>query len=189
MFDVIVIGRGPAGLSAAIYAVRAGQTVLVVARDDGQVVRADKVDNYYGFAETTSGPELQKNALAQARRLGVSFAEGVVTGIEWEDTFRVTTADASWESHAVVLATGMPKRRVRLAGIEKYEGKGVSYCATCDGFFYRGENGRGRRERGLRAARTDRPAALRGFRCLAHERPAARAFRPSGENAGEDLAG
>lgn len=139
MFDVIVIGRGPAGLSAAIYAVRAGQTVLVVARDDGQVVRADKVDNYYGFAETTSGPELQKNALAQARRLGVSFAEGVVTGIEWEDTFRVTTADASWESHAVVLATGMPKRRVRLAGIEKYEGKGVSYCATCDGFFYRGK--------------------------------------------------
>ncbi len=139
MFDIIIIGRGPAGLSAAIYAVRAGMTVLVVAKDNGQIAKAEKVDNYFGFAETTSGPELLKNALAQARRLGVEFAEGTVTNVGWEGSFKVTTAEAEWDSYAVVLATGMPKRRIRLAGLEKYEGKGVSYCATCDAFFYRGK--------------------------------------------------
>ena len=139
MFDTIVIGRGPAGLSAAIYAVRAGLSVLVVAKDDGQIAKAEKVDNYFGFAETTSGAELQKNAMAQAVRLGVTFAEGNVTAIEWDGHFHVAVADASWESITVILATGMPKRRIRLTGLQAYEGKGVSYCATCDGFFYRGK--------------------------------------------------
>lgn len=139
MFDTIVIGRGPAGLSAAIYAVRAGLSVLVVAKDDGQIAKAEKVDNYFGFAETTSGAELQKNAMAQAVRLGVTFAEGNVTAIEWDNHFHVAVADASWESYTVILATGMPKRRIRLTGLQTYEGKGVSYCATCDGFFYRGK--------------------------------------------------
>ncbi|NLN45894.1 MAG: NAD(P)/FAD-dependent oxidoreductase [Clostridiaceae bacterium] len=139
MYDVIIIGRGPAGLSAALYVVRAGQSALVVAQDDGQIAKAEKVDNYYGFSETTSGPELQKNALAQARRLGVDFAEGTVTGIVWDDHFRVSSAEGEWEARAVILATGMPKRKSRLQGLDLYEGKGVSYCATCDGFFYRGK--------------------------------------------------
>lgn len=139
MFDTLVIGRGPAGLSAAVYAVRAGLSVLVLAKGDGQIAKAEKVDNYFGFAETTSGTELQKNAMAQARRLGVAFAQGNVTSIEWDDRFHIATADASWDAYTVILATGMPKRRIRLTGLKSFEGKGVSYCATCDGFFYRGK--------------------------------------------------
>ena len=139
MFDVLVIGRGPAGLSAAIYAVRSGLSVLVVAKDDGQIAKADKVDNYFGFAEVTSGPELQKSGLAQARRLGVEFVEDNVTGIEWQESFTVAGSTGSWEARTVILATGMPKKKIRLKGISEYEGHGVSYCATCDGFFYRGK--------------------------------------------------
>ncbi len=139
MYDIIIIGRGPAGISAALYGVRAGQSVLVIAQDDGQLSKADKVDNYYGFAETISGPLLQKNAITQATRLGVTFAEATVTGITWDDHFRVTSSAGAWDGIAVILAAGMPKRKPRLAGLAEYEGKGVSYCATCDGFFYRGK--------------------------------------------------
>lgn len=139
MYDIIIIGRGPAGISAALYGVRAGQKVLVIAQDDGQLAKADKVDNYYGFAETISGPQLQKNAIAQATRLGVEFVEATTTGISWDDRFHVTSSAGAWESHAVILAAGMPKRKPRLAGLAEYEGKGVSYCAICDGFFYRGK--------------------------------------------------
>jgi thioredoxin reductase (NADPH) len=139
MYDALVIGRGPAGLSAAVYAVRAGLKVLVVAKDDGQIAKAEKVDNYFGFAEATTGAELQKNAMAQARRLGVDFADDTVTDIAWDGVFHVAAAKEAWEAYSVILATGMPKRRIRLSGLSAYEGKGISYCATCDGFFYRGK--------------------------------------------------
>lgn len=140
MYDLIVIGRGPAGLSASIYAVRAGLSVLVVGRDAGALEKADKIENYLGFVNPISGPDLLSAAQAQAVRLGVELVTSEVTGVSWMEHFEVHTTQAVYQSAAVVLATGIPRRKATVKGLSAYEGKGVSYCATCDGFFYRGKN-------------------------------------------------
>ncbi len=137
MYDVIVVGGGPAGATAAVYANRSGLKVLLISRDAGALDTADQIENYYGFVEPISGAELLKRGLEQARRLGVVVETAEVTGITWQDTFQVSTAHAAYEATSVVLATGMPRRKASVPGIKDYEGKGVSYCAVCDGFFYR----------------------------------------------------
>lgn len=140
MYDLAVIGKGPAGLSAAIYAVRAGLSVLVIGRDYGALEKADKIENYLGFEHPISGLELLAASEAQAKRLGVELLVEEVTGVSWMEHFEVHTSKGSYEAAAVVLATGIPRRKATVKGISEYEGKGVSYCATCDGFFYRGKN-------------------------------------------------
>ena len=137
MHDVIVVGGGPAGVTAAIYANRSGLDVLLIARDAGSLQKAARIENYYGFVEPISGAELLQNGLDQARRLGVQFVTAEVTGIQWNDQFTVSTVDAQFESAGIILATGMSRRKAAIQGLAQYEGKGVSYCAVCDGFFYR----------------------------------------------------
>ncbi|MDD4682098.1 MAG: NAD(P)/FAD-dependent oxidoreductase [Eubacteriales bacterium] len=139
MHDLIIIGKGPAGLSAAVYAVRAGLSVLVIGRDSGALEKAEKIENYLGFTDPISGPDLLKNSLDQAVRLGVEVVTDEVTGVSWMENFTVHTTKEAFEAKSVVLSTGIPRRKASVKGLSDYEGKGVSYCATCDGFFYRGK--------------------------------------------------
>ncbi len=139
MYDSIIIGHGPAGVSAAIYAVRAGLSVLLIGRDSGDLGKTRELENYYGFVEPLSGPELLERGLKQAERLGAVISHDEVTAVRWLDHFVVETASQSYETLSLVLATGMPRKKVRIKGLAEYEGRGVSYCATCDGFFYRGK--------------------------------------------------
>lgn len=139
MFDLIVVGKGPAGLSAAIYAVRAGLSVLVIGRDIGALEKAEKIENYFGFADPIKGTDLVAQGRAQAERLGVEILDAEVTGISWMDHFQVHTAQQAYEGSSLVIATGLPRKKASVAGLSAFEGRGVSYCATCDGFFYRGK--------------------------------------------------
>ena len=139
MPTLVIIGGGPAGLSAAIYAVRAGLDVHVLYKDDGALGKTDKIENYFGFPDVISGAELLSRGRAQAERLGAQLRRTEVTGIEYADTgFAVKTTDGERHADAVLLATGSPRAVPDITGIREFEGRGVSYCAVCDAFFYRG---------------------------------------------------
>ncbi len=138
MFDAIIIGKGPAGLSAAIYTVRAGLRTLVLGQDKSVLKKADRVENYFGFAEPVSGKYLLEQGEKQALNLGVKFEHSEVVALEKSEFFEVYTTDNNYSGKAVLLATGQQIARVRIKGISEFEGNGVSYCTTCDGFFYRG---------------------------------------------------
>ena len=138
MQDVVVIGRGPAGTSAAIYAARANLSVVVIAHDDGALSRADKINNYYGFPSPVGGKELIKYGIEQAKSLGVKFIDGEVTSISYDGSFTVVTGSEKIEAKCVVLATGAPRKKPDIQNIEVFTGAGVSYCAICDAFFFRG---------------------------------------------------
>ena len=139
LYDLIVVGHGPAGVSAAIYAVRSGLKVLLVGRDRGSLEKAEKIENYYGFVDPIAGPDLLERGLSQARRLGVEIITTEVTGVTWMEHFEASTTLGTYQAPACILATGMPRRKATIPGLTEYEGRGVSYCATCDGFFYRGK--------------------------------------------------
>ena len=139
MPTLVIIGGGPAGLSAAIYAVRAGLDVQVLYKDDGALGKTDKIENYFGFPDVLSGAELLSRGRAQAERLGAQLHRTEVTGIEYADTgFTVKTTGGERHADAVLLATGSPRAVPDITGIREFEGRGVSYCAVCDAFFYRG---------------------------------------------------
>lgn len=141
MIDIVIVGGGTAGLSAAIYAVRAGKKVLVceALACGGQIVVSPEVENYPGIAKT-SGFEFADNLYNQAKNLGAEFTYGEISGIKDNgDKKIITVSGKEIECLAVILATGA---RNRLLGIEREEeltGKGVSYCATCDGAFFKGK--------------------------------------------------
>lgn len=136
MYDAIIIGKGPAGLSAALYTVRSNLKTLVIGRNDSKLIKADKIDNYFGFAETVSGKQLLTDGERQVKRLGAEVVEGEVISIEKGNNFTVTATSGQYSCKAVLLATGQPHRAIRIENLVKFEGKGVSYCSTCDGFFY-----------------------------------------------------
>ncbi|MGI6736371.1 MAG: NAD(P)/FAD-dependent oxidoreductase [Anaerovoracaceae bacterium] len=141
MQQVIVIGGGPAGVSAAIYARRGGLAVSLFSMGTGALAQAARIENYYGFPGGISGEELMARGLEQARQLGVEVLEQEVVGLGFTDRLQVDTADGtSRPADAVVLAMGAARRRPEIRNLEKYEGSGVSYCAVCDGFFFRGKD-------------------------------------------------
>ena len=138
--DIIIIGSGPAGVSAALYAKRAGADVTVITRGSGALAKAEKIENYYGLAEPLTGAELEANGIAGAKRLGVSFIEDEVVGLAMNDDFTglvVQTPGHACEAKAVVLTAGSTRLAPKIPGLKELEGKGVSYCAICDAFFYR----------------------------------------------------
>ena len=140
MPTLVIIGGGPAGLSAAIYAVRAGLDVQVLYKDDGALGKADRIENYFGFPDVIPGAELLARGQAQADRLGARLHRTEVTGIEYADRgFAVKTTGGERHADAVLLATGSPRAVPAITGIRTFEGRGVSYCAVCDAFFYRGK--------------------------------------------------
>jgi thioredoxin reductase (NADPH) len=136
MYDVIIVGRGPAGLSAALYTTRSNLATLIIGRNDSRLLKAEKVDNYFGFAETVSGRHLLDEGEKQAKRLGAEIVDDEVISIEKNDYFKVLSAKGEYLGKAVLLATGQPGKTIAVENLVKFEGKGVSYCSTCDGFFY-----------------------------------------------------
>lgn len=141
-FDTIIIGAGPAGISASLYVKRANLNVLVLYFGDGNLEKAHKIDNYYGFPDGISGPDLYQNGIAQSKNLGVEVRKEEVTSISMNDdfSFSVATSFANYSAKSVIIATGNKKLRPQIKGIAEFEGKGVSYCAICDAFFYRKKN-------------------------------------------------
>ncbi len=139
MFDSIVIGAGPAGISAALYLKRANKNVLVLYHGESQLEKAHKIDNFYGFPNGISGKDLYQNGIEQARNLGIEVLDEEVLDVknELENGFLVKTLNNEYSSKTIVIATGNKKLKPNIDGILEFEGAGVSYCAICDGFFYR----------------------------------------------------
>lgn len=137
MPNVIIVGSGPAGVSAALYTQRANIQTTVISNNSGTILKAAEIENYYGFADTISGEELYKNGVEGAKRLGVEFVDGEVVSLSYDGKFTVKTADNSYTADGVVLATGTSRLAPAIKGLKDFEGKGVSYCAVCDGFFFR----------------------------------------------------
>lgn len=140
MYDVIVIGSGPAGITAAIYAKRRNLSILVISKGIGALQKAEKIDNYYGFENGISGKELYENGVKQAKNLGIDFIEDEIINIEYINQFTIETVNSKYEAKAVILATGVSRNVPNIKGIKEFEGKGVSYCAVCDSFFYKGKD-------------------------------------------------
>ncbi|MBN1559915.1 thioredoxin-disulfide reductase [candidate division KSB1 bacterium] len=143
MRNVIIIGSGPAGLTAAIYAGRANLAPLVIAgmEQGGQITLTDDLENYPGFAEGVKGFELYQILEKQAQRFGAEILYDVVTQVELQGPVKkVKTADEEFEARVVIIATGSTPKKLHVPGEKEYIGKGVSYCATCDGFFYKGKH-------------------------------------------------
>lgn len=144
-YDVIIIGAGPAGISAALYAKRANLNVAVIYSGESQLEKAHKIDNYYGFPEGITGPDLYAAGITQAKNLGIEVIQAEVTHIEMiapppQAEYSVKAGGQDFSAKAIILATGNKKLRPQIEGIVEFEGKGVSYCAICDGFFYRKKN-------------------------------------------------
>lgn len=140
MEKVIIIGAGPAGISAALYAARANMDPLVINNGIGALEKAEKIENYYGMEHPVSGKELFERGIAQAKALGVRILEAQVLGVGGFDTFQVKTTVGNFDTISVILATGSKRKTPAIPGIKEFEGKGVSYCAVCDAFFYRGKD-------------------------------------------------
>lgn len=139
---VIIIGSGPAGVSAALYARRGGADVTVITKGAGGLAAAEWVENYYGFAEPISGAELEQRGIAGAKRLGVRFETdevlAILPAVEGKG-FCIEAVRTAYEADAVILAAGAPRKTLPIKGLREFEGRGVSYCAICDAFFYRGK--------------------------------------------------
>lgn len=138
MYDVIIIGKGPAGISAALYIKRANLSVLVIGKDIGALEKAKTIENYYGI--TATGKEIFENGIKQAEGLGVSIKTEEVVSISYDNIFTIKTSREEYEAKSVLLATGTNRISPNIKGLKEFEGKGVSYCAICDGFLYRGQD-------------------------------------------------
>lgn len=138
MYDIIIIGAGPAGISASLYAKRANMNVLVIYKGTSNLENATKIENYYGFPDGITGQDLYNSGIMQAKNLGVDFRVSEVTSIEYQqDCFNVKTPENEYNAKSVIISTGNKKLKPNIKGINEFEGKGISYCAICDGFFYR----------------------------------------------------
>ncbi|GAB4562545.1 MAG: thioredoxin-disulfide reductase [Anaerolineae bacterium] len=141
--NVIIIGSGPAGLTAGLYTARAELNPLLITGNEigGQVSITNEVENYPGFPEGITGPELVEKMQQQAEKFGCRFEYDYVTRVELrQHPFTVETASGkTYRAKALIIATGATPRRLGVPGEQELTGRGVSYCATCDGFFFRGK--------------------------------------------------
>ena len=142
--DVIIVGSGPAGYTAAIYAARAQLSPIVLAGSvtaGGALMNTTEVENYPGFVEGVMGPDLMTRMQEQAERLGADIRYEDVTSLDLDGEIkRVTTDDAVYETRTVIISTGSEYRKLGIDGEERLSGHGVSYCATCDGFFFKDQD-------------------------------------------------
>jgi len=143
MYDVIILGSGPAGLTAGIYTVRAGRKTLLIAGTSwgGQLMFTTLVENFPGFPDGIQGPELIMNMRKQAERLGVEILNEEFTQADFSTTpFKITASDKIYEAKSVIIATGADSIWLGVPNEAELRGRGVSTCATCDAFFFRGKN-------------------------------------------------
>jgi thioredoxin reductase (NADPH) len=141
-FDVIIIGAGPSGYTAGIYCSRAGYDTLILSGilPGGQLVNTTEVENYPGFENGIMGPDLMIDMRKQSQRMGTTIIDDEVVNVDFRRTpFKVLTASEEYEARAVIIATGANPRKLGLEGEQTFGGKGVSYCATCDGPFFRNQ--------------------------------------------------
>ena len=136
-YQAVIIGGGPAGVSAALYLARANIKTAIVENGPGALARAHKIENFYGIA--ASGLKLYAEGLEQARSLGVDIIQDEVLAVEYYDSFVLTLKHQAepLPAPALILATGTKNVTLNLPGLVELEGKGISYCAVCDGFFFR----------------------------------------------------
>ncbi len=152
IFDTIIIGKGPAGISAALYLARAKKNIVVIGKDIGSLAKAEKIENYYGLEAPITGEELAHRGINQVTNLGVPVMNQEVTSIEllypgmnsdndlalqMGGVFLVTTPEEHYVAKTVLFATGKQRTALKVPGFSEYRGKGISFCAVCDGFFYR----------------------------------------------------
>lgn len=145
MYDSIIIGSGPAGITASLYMVRAGLKVLIISKNQSALNKAEKIENYYGFETPISGKELNESGIKQAKRIGAEFLEKEVISIKYlENGYEVIVAnqgkDEKYIAKTIVLATGTNRNRPNIKGIKEFEGRGISYCAICDAAFFRNKD-------------------------------------------------
>ena len=141
MYDIIIVGAGPAGLTAAVYARRAEKSVLIIEKESfgGQITKSPRVENYPGFTEI-SGSELADKLLEQIMVQGAEIELDEIVGIEGQvGHYTLHGNNADYETKAVIIATGAHHRTLGLNGESRLEGRGISYCAVCDGAFFRGQ--------------------------------------------------
>ena len=144
MGKVVIIGSGPAGVSAALYARRGGAEVTVFSKglSLSGLEKAEKIENYYGLSEPISGAELHARGIDGAKKIGVEFVEDELLSLMFNESFtgfKVTGKKNELEADSVIVATGAARQSLPIPGVKEFEGKGISYCATCDAFFYRGK--------------------------------------------------
>ncbi len=146
MYDVIIVGAGPAGISASLYTVRRNLKTLVVYKEKSSLEKASKIENYYGFENGIKGEDLYNIGIRQAQNIGVELLNDEITNIKIDyssvnqQIFKVQTLNNEFETKTVILATGNKKSKPNIKNIDEFEGKGISYCAICDGFFYRNKD-------------------------------------------------
>ena len=142
MYDVIIIGAGPAGISAGLYAKRANLNVLIIYKEQAGLEKAEQIENYYGFENGITGKELYETGIRQAQNLGIDIKREEVINIQMEEKneYKIITENGTYISKTVIFATGNKKNVPKIKGIKDFEGRGVSYCAVCDGFFYRNKD-------------------------------------------------
>lgn len=140
MANVVIIGSGPAGISAALYTARAGVDTTVLTKGPGSLARAEGIENYYGVPGSISGAELERRGIEGAKEVGVKFVEAEAVGLTFTDKLTVETLSGEYPADAVILATGASRTAPPVPGLKDLEGRGVSYCATCDAFFYHGKD-------------------------------------------------
>ena len=142
-FDVIIIGAGPAGYTAAIYTSRAKRETLIISGNlpGGQLMLTTDVENFPGFAKGIMGPELMTTMREQAERMGTIIIDDEVVNVDFRHKpFKVLTYSEEYESDAVIIATGATPRKIGVKGEQEFSARGVSYCATCDGPFFKNQN-------------------------------------------------
>ena len=142
-YDVIIIGAGPAGYTAGIYCSRARHDTLIISGllPGGQLMNTTDVENYPGFEEGIMGPDLMLTMRKQAERMNTKIIDDVVVNVDFRNKpFKVLTGSEEFEAKAVIVCTGATPRKIGIEGEETFSGKGVSYCATCDGAFFRNQD-------------------------------------------------
>lgn len=140
MASVIIIGGGPAGVSAGLYTIRANIETTIFTQGGSALVKAEKIENYYGFPNGISGKELYQRGIDSVQNLGAKVIEQEVIGAGYNGKFVVETNTDTYEADALVIANGASRSVPKIKNIKEFEGRGVSYCAVCDAFFYRGKN-------------------------------------------------
>ena len=141
MYDVIIIGSGPAGITAGLYTQRGNLKTLIIHNGKTSLENANKIENYYGFENGITGKELYFQGIRQAQNIGIDVKNEEVIKIEMiEKSFKVKTTKNEYISKTIIIAMGTKKKTLQIDGVKQFEGRGISYCAICDGFFYRNKS-------------------------------------------------